>query len=44
MAWKGRYEGSIVGVLQEVGLVVAKEDCGETAGDVVASCKLWNRE
>ncbi len=33
MAWKGRYEGNIVGVLLEVVLIVAKEDCGETAGN-----------
>ncbi len=44
MAWKGRDEGGIVGVLWEVGLVVAKEECGETAGNVVASCKLGNGE
>ncbi len=40
MAWKGRYQGGIVGVLREVGLVVAKEDCGETAGNIVTSGKL----
>ncbi len=40
MAGKGGYEGGIVGMLQKVGFVMAKEDCGETAGEVVASCKL----
>ncbi len=41
MARKGRDEGSLVGMLHEVGLIIAKEDFGETAGNVVASCKLW---
>ena len=40
VARKGGNEGSIVGVLREIGLVVAKEDCGETAGNVITSCKL----
>ncbi len=42
MATKGRYEGGIVGMLQKVGFVMAEEDCGETVGKVVASCKLGN--
>ncbi len=42
MAWKGRDEGSIVGVLRKVEFVVAEEDCGEAAGNVVASGKLGN--
>ncbi len=42
MAWKGGDEGGNVGVPQKVGFVMAKEDCGETAGDVIASGKLEN--
>ncbi len=40
MARKGGDEGSLVGMLREVGLVMAEEDFGETAGNVVASCEL----
>ncbi len=44
MSRKGRHEGSLVGILCEVGLVIAKDGFGETVGNVVASCKLGYRK